>query len=118
MAEKYAYTVMHNVLEMDGFKSTFLTSLEGSGFKAEVIQEKAGTSKIVSKHLGPLVTEELKIKVAATAVKPFYEWLKSTLDLKASRKAGALIGADQDLKERRRLTFTEAILTEFGCPAL
>lgn len=105
--------------ELDGVASGWLQSVEGGGATADVINEKMGPDHIVKKHLGAVKYEDVSIECGTGMSKAFYQWLVDTTSPKgAARKNGAVISADYNYKEMSRMTFTNALITEIGMPAL
>jgi phage tail-like protein len=111
VAGKYA-------LEIDGINAGWVMSAEGGHATSDVVQEKLGPDHIIKKHIAGVKYEDISLSVGTGMSKGFYNWMKDSFDHKYSRKNGAVITADYDYKEHSRLTFTNALITEIGFPAL
>lgn len=105
-------------LELDGTTAGFLQSAEGGYGIGEVVTEPVGPDLIARKHLVGVRYEPITITCGTGLSKNFYSWIKETLDGKPTKKDGALITLDFDSKERSRLTFHKALITEVAFPAL
>ena len=105
-------------VELDGIMAGWIWSVEGGHATSDVVVEKLGADHIQKKHIGNVKYEDISITCGTGMTKGFYQWIKDTLDLKYSRKNGAIIAADYNHKEHSRVTFYNALLTEFGMPAL
>jgi len=105
-------------LDLDGVMAGWVWSVEGGHATSDVVVEKLGMDHIQKKHIAGVKYEDISITCGTGMSKHLMEWIKATLDLKYMRKNGAIIAADYDHKEHSRLTFTNALITEFGMPAL
>jgi phage tail-like protein len=105
-------------IELDGVFMGFVQSAEGGHAYSEVVSELVGAERVARKHIGNVKYEEITIKVGANMPKAFYQWLQETMAGQSSRKNGAIIAADYNYRETGRLTFTNALITEIGFPAL
>lgn len=105
-------------LEIDGINAGWVMSAEGGHATSDVVQEKLGPDHIIKKHIAGVKYEDISISVGTGMSKGFYGWMKDSFDHKYSRKNGAIIAADYGYKELSRLTFTNALITEVGFPAL
>ena len=105
-------------LELDGAFAGFLYSVEGGSGVAEVITARSGGELIPRKQLGAVKYENITLTYGPGMSKAFYSWIKDTLDSKQPRKNGAVLMLDFDFKERSRMTFQQALLTEIAFPSL
>ncbi|MDO8751617.1 MAG: phage tail protein [Dehalococcoidia bacterium] len=113
-----SYAVGRYALELDGQFAGWLNSAEGGNATADVINEPAGPDYIVRKHIGQPQYEDIIIQVSAGMSEAFYKWIDASFNKNYSRKDGAIVAADFNYKEQSRLTFTDALITEIGFPAL
>ncbi len=111
------YTARYG-LELDGVFVGWLDSFEGGNAVGEVVAEGLGGDLLAKKHIGNVKYEEVTMAFGTGMSKALYEWIDTGFTGKAQRKNGAIIAADYDLKERSRLEFTGALITEIGMPAL
>lgn len=105
-------------LELDGVVVGWLSTAEGGNAVAAVVTEKIGGDWLAKKHIAGVKYEDITVTFDANMGEAVYAWIKSTMNGEATRKNGAIIAADFDLKEQSRLTFTNALITEIGMPAL
>jgi phage tail-like protein len=117
-ADGRAYVAGRYGIELDGIKAGWVWSVEGGHATSEVVQEKTSADHIIKKHLAGVKYEEISVQCGTGMSKAFYQWMKDSFDHKYSRKNGAIIAADYNYKEHSRLTFTNALITEIGFPAL
>jgi phage tail-like protein len=103
---------------LDGVFVGWLQSAEGGYAYSDVVAEQVGPDFIQRKHIGNVKYEEITLKVGANMTQPFYQWLKDTLEGQHIRKSGSVIFTDYDSREVQRLSFTNALITEIGFPAL
>jgi phage tail-like protein len=96
----------------------WLHSAEGGHATSDVVTEKIGPDHLQKKPIGNVKYEDITLACGTGMSKGFYEWLKATLDHQYQRKNGAIVSCDYDYKELSRLEFHNALITEFGMPAL
>jgi hypothetical protein len=117
-ALKPAYTTSTVALELDGIFAGFLTSVEGGNAFAEILAEPVGPDLIQRKRPGPVRFEDLIIEVPFDRdAKPLNDWITATLTANPVQHDGAIIFADFNLIEVKRLEFFNATLTEVTVPA-
>lgn len=117
-AKEFSYATSRYSLDLDGAPAGKVDTYTGGYATSDVVEEKTGADMIARKHLAGVKYEEITIQCGAGLSKTFYAWLSDTLDLKHSRKDGAVITADYSGKETTRLNFFHALVTEIGFPAL
>ncbi|HLN64027.1 MAG TPA: phage tail protein [Symbiobacteriaceae bacterium] len=105
-------------LELDGVIVGFVQEVDGGHAVADVVTEKLGGDWLVRKHIGNVKYEAIALKIDASLARPFYDWIKASLDGKHERKSGSIIYLDREGNEVERLSFTGGLLTEIGMPAL
>src|SRR5687768_13133554 len=105
-------------IELDGMIVGWLLGAEGGNAVAEVVTERAGPDLIARKQIAGVKYEDFTLQCGTGMSKAFYNWIKESFDHKQSRKSGAIIAADYDYKEISRHTFTNALISEIGFPAL
>lgn len=111
------YGTSNFAFELEGAKAGFISSVEGGAISAEVVEEATGMSVARKKHLGPVKFEEIQFEAGFGMGKPIYDWISDSVDGKATRKDGAIVAADFNLRERQRRSFQEALITEVTIPA-
>jgi hypothetical protein len=114
-----AYAGTQYALELDGAFAGFVWNPSGGNVVAEVISEKMGPDRIQRKRIGARRIEPITIETSLPIARPFYEWIKSSVDarLKFMRKNGAIIAFDFDGKERSRRNFSNAFVSAVQFPA-
>jgi len=117
-ADGRAYVAGRYGIELDGIKAGWVWSVEGGHATSEVVMEKLGSDHIIKKHLAGVKYEDISVACGTGMSKAFYQWMKDSFDHKYTRKNGAIIAADYNYKEHSRMTFTNALVTEIGFPAL
>jgi len=116
-AEARAFAAGHFALELEGATAGFIHSTEGGDATADVIEEESESCS-TRKHLGNVKYEDIKVSCGTGMSAAFYEWLQGVPGCEFARKSGAIVTADFNFKEIARLNFTNALITEFGMPAL
>ena len=118
-ADKRAFTAPKIGLELDKTLTGFVHEAEGGNAYSDVVNEKVGADHFSRKHLGALKWQDISLKVGTGMSKAFYDWIKSTFTPgNFQRHDGAVIAADFSLNELRRVSFSHALITEVGMPAL
>ena len=110
-------TIKYGV-ELDGTFAGWVQSAEGGGAVGDVVTEKQGPDGISKKHLAGVKYEDITVNCGTGMSKAFYQWIQDTLGLKGARKNGAIIESDFNARERSRMEFTNALISEVGLPAL
>ena len=105
-------------LDLNGGFAGFLKSCEGGDIKANVISEPAGLDNRVHKHIGQPEYGDIKLQLGLSSSPAINDWIRESWNKNYQRKAGAVIACDFNYKEKGRRTFTEALITEVGFPAL
>ena len=105
-------------LELDGNTAGLPASAAGGDAFAEVVVEPAGSDGIQRKQLGTVRYTDIVLTCGIAMEKVFWTWLADTVAGKSSARDGAISILDFDGKERERATFTNALITEIGFPAL
>ena len=116
-----AYSASHFALELDGSKAVgFLRSVEGGNAVGEVVHEVGSAGYYQKKHIGNVKYEEITAEFGIGMSKDVYDWISSTLkgNRDQERKSGAILTADFNYAVKARRSFTDAIITEVGFPAL
>lgn len=104
-------------LELDGQFAGILTAVEGGNPFADIISEAVGPDMIQRKRPGPPRFEDIVLDVDFSQItKPLSGWIGDTLSKVPAAKNGALLYADFNYKEVKRLEFMGAVITEIGTP--
>jgi phage tail-like protein len=113
-----SYATQKFALELDGAFAGWLASTEGGSAVGEVVTYRSGNDDVERKQIGSVRYEDVTISCGAGMSKHFYEWIRDTLERQPKRKDGAIVAADLNLRERSRLEFQNALISELGMPAL
>lgn len=112
-----AFLRNNTALELDGQFAGFLTTVDGGGVFADVIAEVSGPDMIQRKRPGPVRFEDIVIGIPLSSVdKVLAGWISDTLGKSSVLKNGAIIYADMNFNEVKRLEFSGALLTEILLP--
>jgi T4-like virus tail tube protein gp19 len=117
-SDKRGYTAGKFALDLDGKTAGWVQSIRGGEALSDVVEEKLAPGAVIKKHIAGVKYSDIEVVCGTGMSKSFYQWLTDTLDRKYSRKDGAVISADYDLKEQSRLLFSNALIKEIGFPAL
>ena len=112
-----AYASSRFAIELDGILLDFIKSTEGGFAKAEVVQQKLASSPFAKKHLANLKYSDIVMQCDPSLPGPLLNWMTASLAMSYARKNGAIITADMDMKERSRLEFFNALISEVTFPA-
>jgi hypothetical protein len=102
---------------MDGLKCGFVRNINGGDITADVIEEKAGPSQYVKKHIGVPKYSEFDMQIGFSMTKGTYDWIAASWNLNYQRKNGAIVACDHKGDARSQTEFFNALLTEVGIPA-
>jgi len=112
-----AYASDRFALELDGILQDFIKSSEGGFPRADFVQEKLGISPFPKKHLTNLKYSDIVIQCDPIMPDPLRQWVTGFLAINAQRKNGAIVTADLNYRERSRLEFFNALISEVTIPA-
>jgi hypothetical protein len=119
MPKRSATSLGHLALELEGQPASLLESVEGGHAFTEVRLEPPGTDLIQRKRPGPVRFEDIVIQVPLGGnPKSLTNWMMETLTKGPIPRNGAILYADFNNTEIRRLEFFNALLTEVSFPAL
>jgi hypothetical protein len=105
-------------VDLGGSMAGWVFSADGGTASADVVTEKMGPDHLARKHLAGVKYDDITVTCGTGMSKGFYTWIQDSFDHKYSRKDGAIITADYDYSEKSRLTFSQALISEVGFPAL
>jgi hypothetical protein len=106
------------MLELDGQPAGFVRTVQGGNAFADIIAEAVGPDLIQRKRPGPVKFEDLVIEVPVDRdAKSLNGWITDTLAKGPTQHNGAIIFADFNFTEVKRLEFFNAVLTEVTLPA-
>lgn len=104
------------LLVLNGVNCGYLTSVEGGGIDAEVIEE-AHPSHYVKKHLGPVQYGEFSLQTGIGEFPLLNAWSELTTDGKQPRSDGAFVSADVKYAKQHSVEFQKALITAIEIPA-
>lgn len=105
-------------LELDGSNVGFVNSIDGGHFKSDPVKWSVGRNFLTHYFPGKPKYEDVTVVMGMSTSEDFWDWIKASLDNDPIRKSGALVAYDLKGRERQRRTFSNALLTEIGFPAL
>jgi len=111
------YASSRFAFELDGVLLDLIKSSEGGFARADVVQAKLAQSPFPKKHLANLKYTDIVMQCDLIMPDPLQKWVTGFLALNAQRKNGAIVTADFDYKERSRLEFFNALISELTIPA-
>jgi len=113
-----SYVAGNFLLKLDGQDAGFIKSIDGGAIYADVINEPAGPSSFVKKHVGPPQYEEFAIQIGWWMAKSVYDWVEASWQMNYARKNGSVTNYDVNLQARSEREFFNALITEVGVPAM
>lgn len=105
-------------LELDGTIVGSVRSFEGGNAVAQVVTESLGPGERRKKHIADVAFQNVVIECGLAMKPAFYFWINDTLFGDTSGREGALIVTDGDRNVKRRIEFTDALITEVTFPTL
>lgn len=113
-----AYVASHFALELSGGFAGFIKSVEGGNLKAPLMSEPAGADNIVHKHIGSPEFDDITFEIGLSTCPSVDKWIKDSWSKEYSRKDGTIHSCDFNYKSVSTRTFTNALITEVGFPAM
>lgn len=112
-----SYVSGNFMFSLDGVNCGLLKSIDGGGIAAEVINEPAGPSYFVKKHIGQPKYEDVSMQVGFSMTKGIYEWIKQSWSMNYQRKNCNITALDYSLKAKSAREFDQCLITETTIPA-
>jgi hypothetical protein len=107
------------MLSLDGKPVGFVQSFEGGTARGEVATMAVGPTAVVKKNIANVHYDPIRFRApVGSMAPPFWDLLNNTLKGNAQRVSGEIAIADFNGTVQRRLTFSNALVTEMGIPAL
>lgn len=103
------YTAGKYALEIDGQFAGWIESVEGGA--------ASGSEGGAGKRISGMKYEDVRVNCGTGMSRNFYDWIQGSLEGRLSRKSGAVIACDYNYKERSRMVWNNAVITEVGFPA-
>lgn len=105
------------LLELNNTFAGVLTNVEGGGLFAETLVDLVGPDKVPRKRPGPVRYQDIEVEVPLGAVTPaLATWLRAFMNGTSPIVNGAIVYANPDFTEIRRLSFANALLTQLTFP--
>src|SRR5262245_20789183 len=105
-------------LKLDGVEAGFIKSVDGGAITAEVINEGAGPTPYVKKHVGPPRYEDFQMEIGLWMARAVYDWIQASWKMNYQRKNGSIVSYDFNLEARSEREFFNALITEVSFPKL
>ena len=118
MAVKREYSAGKFMIEIEGVSVGFLLAVEGGEPVASVLSESDAVGDPVRKHLGSVTYDPIRMSFGAGMGAPLYQWMTDWLTGEQPIRSGAIVFLDYNFKERSRLEFDKASITEVEFPAV
>jgi len=121
MAAKHKppHTAGNFLLHLDGSPDvSFVKSVEGGEYKANMTTEETGGSMYVQKNNTTIEINPFTVELAMAVSKPVLDWINLSWQRKYARRNGAWHIADQTFKTQFIREFFEALVLETTLPAL
>jgi T4-like virus tail tube protein gp19 len=116
-ASDRSYSAGRTLLELDRQNAGFVKSFEGGAVAAEVVEEPAGATPFIKKHLGQPRYEDIILSLPFSMSSPVYEWIADSWEMTNQRKDGSLTACNYKLQATSKLGFFDALITETTIPA-
>lgn len=115
-----SYAAGHFLFQFDddGGAPAFVKSVVGGMGKGAILEDQAGSVSTSFKHLGPVEIDQIQLEIGMALSKPLLEWIRESWRRQFSRRNGAIIHADSDLKCRLEQEFTGALIADVKFPTL
>jgi hypothetical protein len=111
------YSAGYVAIELEGRHAGTVRSAEGGDAYAEVVAEPPVGSR-VPKHIANLGYSPIVVTVGPEMDGEIYDWVIDLLDGKQTYKDGAIVLLDYDGREKSRLDWDHAVISEVVFPAL
>ena len=108
------YTAGKYALEIDGQFAGWIESVEGGQATSEGATGRPGLEQ---KRVPIVKYEDIRVNYGTGMSRNFYEWIQASLEGRLSRKSGAVIACDYDFREKSRMVWNNAVITEVAFPA-
>jgi hypothetical protein len=102
-------------LDVDG-ALTDVRAVEGGNAVAEVLAEAGPSELPIAKRLGATRYEDIVLKVPLSVAPTFSAWINESLLKGPTTRSGAIVYSDFNRIERKRLTFSNALISEIMLP--
>jgi hypothetical protein len=116
--DRRSYASGNFFFELDGVTCGFIKSVEGGSASAEVINEPAGPSHYVKKHIGNPKYEDFSLQIDLSMEKSVYDWIAAAWNGKFLRRDGSIQAADYNMNIKSEREFFNALITETTIPAM
>ncbi len=117
LGQQRGYAAGRYALEMDGMFAGWVHTVEGGHATSDVVEEPAGQTFFVKKHLSNVKFREIRLEAGTNMSAAFYSWLQAALAGNHQRKNGAIVALDYQYRVKQRREFFDALITEIGFPA-
>jgi len=112
MANARNYAQSGFALEVAGQFAGMLKSAEAPGIKGDKAQMKTGVANITKNMIANISYDDTKFSVAMSNSKVLQDWIQMSFDMKHDYRDIALLAADFNYNEMRRVNIFQALITE------
>ena len=110
-----AYSAGLVSLEVDG-GLTALRAVEGGNVGADVLADAGPPDQPIGKRLGANRVDDIVLKMPFDVAPGLASWISETLGKGPTTRSGAIVYTDVNLTERKRMSFSNAIISEVALP--
>lgn len=111
MAKTHGYSAGKFVLQIEGSDAGYLLAVEGGHPFGVVVDEAPDGKRLAGVSYAPIVLD-----VGASMDPALHEWVAAMLDGTQKAASGAILLLDYDYRERSRIDWKEAVITEVEFP--
>jgi phage tail-like protein len=117
-ADTRGFTAGRYAIDIGGVSAGWVQSVEGGGATADVVEQKPDpVSGFAKKHIGNLRYEQITLQLGFSNGPNIYDWIAASWKRNFQRKNGSVVLADFHFVAKRRVDFSEALITETTIPA-
>jgi hypothetical protein len=106
------------MLSVGDSEAGWIHSFEGGHATADMVATKISTDLRQYKNISNVKYEDMSITCGTGMSKFFYDWVWASFSQKYARQNGAVTNCDYDGNAVSEVSFYNALVTEFGLPAL
>jgi hypothetical protein len=117
MAERRSYISGYQLLEINGQSAGFVHTVEGGYPYAEAVIKPLPTGE-ADKEPGETRWTPIVVTFGPGSEQPLYDWVTAMINGSQSPTDGVVIFLAYDLRQRWRLEFDQAVITQLQLPAL
>ena len=98
-------------------KCGYLKSVDGGAISGEIVNEPAGQTYFVKKHIGQPKYEDISVQFGFSMGTPVFKWIAESWNGNYEKKSGKVITLDHQFAPKSEKQFTNAVISETTFPA-